>query len=287
MTGNGQEDTRLIDIEKVIAQKNPKLLKRLPGFAIRYIRRIVHEAEINEFYKVAKDAYGLDFVDKIIEYFKLKYKVWGKENVPASGRFIFAANHSLGGIDGVIFIHLVGHLLGENKSLINDLLMNLKNMRELFIGVNKHGQRPRADIEALEKTLASDAQLLIFPAGLVSRRKKGQIRDVAWRKTFITKSVEYQRDIIPVHTDGQLSNFFYNFANLRKFLGIKANLEMFYLADETFKKMDTELNVTIGKPISYQTFDCSLSHWDWAQQVKEYVYRMGESGNTNLEFEKI
>jgi putative hemolysin len=226
--------------------------------------------------------YGLEFVDAALNYFNIETRIVGEENLPKSGRFIFASNHPIGSIDGMIFMQVMGKFYGQTKSVVNDLLLSVENLKSLFVGINKHGSNSREGIEEMDKIFSSDYQILIFPAGLASRKIKGKIADLEWKKTFITKSVKYKRDIIPVHFSGQLSNFFYIFANLRKALGIKSNLEMLYLPDEMFKQKNKKFVVTFGKPISYQTFNNSKDHYEWAQIVRNHVYRIKENHNADF-----
>ena len=277
------EKELFIDIDQVLKSKNPRLYKSLPRFLINYLKRIVHQDEINYIIDTYGHLYGLDFNKAVLEYFDIKTSTIGRENVPENGRFILAANHPIGGIDGMIFIQEAGKIFGPTKSIINDLLMNIKNLAPLFVGVNKHGKATKAVYEEMDKVFSSDVQVLIFPAGLASRRNKGIIRDLEWKKTFISKAVQYKRDVIPVHISGRLSNFFYNLANIRKKLGIKANLEMLYLSDETFKQKHKSFEITFGKPIPYQTFDKRMSHIEWAQKVKNHVYRLEKDKNAVFE----
>ena len=156
----------------------------------------------------------------------------------------------------------------------NDLLMNIKNLHPVFTGVNKHGLSSREDVTDLKEVLAGDDALMIFPAGLVSRKQKGIIRDLDWKKSFISMAIKHKRDVIPVHITGRISNFFYNIASLRKFLRIKSNIEMLYLPNETFKQKYKDIKIIFGKPIPYNVFDKSKNPKDWADWVKEKVYEL-------------
>ncbi len=264
-----------LDLDKIVKSKN----KRLPRFVMNYLKRIVHQDELNYIMGTYKNLEGLEFVEAVLKYFEIKTRCVGTENVPAEGRFIFASNHPIGGVDGMVFMQEVGKFFGTTKSMINDLLMNITNMQSLFVGVNKHGATSRESLEEINRVFDSDEQILIFPAGLASRRKKGVIKDTDWKKTVVTRAVKHKRDIIPVHISGRLSNFFYNFANLRKFLRIKANIEMLYLSDETFKQKKKSYVITYGKPISYKTFNKHHSHYEWAQLLKEHVYKLKDNAN--------
>ena len=126
----------------------------------------------------------------------------------------------------------------------------------------------------VEAGFKSENHLIMFPAGLCSRRQNGVIKDLEWKKTFVVKSVETQRDVVPMHFEGRNSDFFYNLANICKFLGLKVNIAMLYLADEMLKNRHKTFTLTIGKPISWQTFDKSKTPSQWAQFVKDVVYKL-------------
>jgi len=276
MDGNQKrESIPEVDVEKVIASKSEKLLKRLPGFVISYLKRIIHQEEINENLYRIKDLYGIDFVEEVLDYFDVKINSIGKENIPPEGRVIFASNHPLGGFDGLVFMYEISRWNRNVKSVSNDILMNIKNLHPVLVGVNMHGPNSRNDVVNFKKVLEGDDPIMIFPAGLVSRKQKGIIRDLKWKKSFISMATNYQRDIIPVHINGRNSNFFYNLANIRKFLRIKANIEMLYLPDETFKQKNKNITIRFGEPIPYSKFDKSKRPVEWAEWVKGIVYEMG------------
>lgn len=265
-----------IDIEQVLKNKNAKLHKWLPGMVIRYIKRIVHENDINSVMAKIGHLQGLDFVHALIDEFGVEVTLKGAENIPLDRPVIFASNHPLGGMDGVAFMHALGKYRIDLRFLVNDILTNIKNFEPIFIPVNKHGSNSRQVSKLIEDTYAGDYAVLVFPAGLVSRKQKGGIKDLQWKKSFISKAKRYKKDIIPVYIEGRNSDFFYNFANLRKMLGIKSNIEMFYLADEMFAQRGKKVVIHIGKPISYNYFDQSKSESDWAEEVKNLVYQMAQ-----------
>lgn len=263
-----------VDIEQVLKDKNAKLHKWLPGFVISYIKKIVHEAEINQLMEKIGHLQGLKFVDALIEEFGVEVTLTGDENIPLDKPVIFAANHPLGGLDGIAIMHAIGKYRTDIRFLVNDILTNIKNFEPIFIPVNKHGTNSREVSKLIEDTYAGENALLVFPAGLVSRKQKEGIKDLDWKKSFISKAKKYRKDVIPVYIEGRNSNFFYNFANFRKKIGIKSNIEMFYLADEMFAQKGKKVVIHIGKPISYHYFDQSKTENEWAEHVKELVYEM-------------
>jgi putative hemolysin len=264
---------KFIEIEKVIAEKNPRLLKTLPGFVISYIKRVIHQDQINDFIAVHGDKFGFDFIEKIIEEFGVKVVTKGLENVPSQGGIVIASNHPLGGLDALAMMHILSKKRKDMRFIVNDILLSFKNLKELFIPVNKHGKSGAESVKMINTQFASDELTLVFPAGLVSRKQDGGvIKDLEWKKSFITKARQYQRDIIPVYVEGNNSNFFYNLSRWRKRLGIKANIEMFYLMDEMYKQRGKKITIYFGKPITYSTFDKSKTDEQWANEIKNIVY---------------
>jgi 1-acyl-sn-glycerol-3-phosphate acyltransferase len=275
MTGPSEtNDILQLDVEKILYSKNPALKKAVPRFIIRYLKRIVHQDELNDFLKIAGSNRDAGFIKAGLDYFKIRYSVWGVENIPASGRYIFVSNHPLGGLDGLVFIYELSKHFKELKFPVNDILMNISNLSGVFLPVNKHGGQDREAVRKIEGAYASDSQIIYFPAGLCSRKKKGIISDLQWHKSFITKAVQYKRDVVPAYFSGRNSGFFYNLSNIRNFLGIKANIEMLYLADEMFKQKDKKIDLVFGKAIPWQTFNHKKTPLEWADWVKGKSYEL-------------
>ena len=265
---------KFIDIKEVIRKKNPGLAKMLPGFVISFIKRLIHEDDINRLIYDYGDSRGLGFVRHILEDLKVTYTMEGLEHIPINGRYIFASNHPLGGFDGLVLMDAIGTMFPEIRFIVNDLLLNLKNFEPIFVPVNKHGRQPAEYAQKIDETYSCNAQVLYFPAGLCSRKINGEIIDTKWSKNFIQKAVQYERNIVPVYFKGQNSNFFYNLANLRKKLRIKSNIEMTFLVDELFKQKGRCLELKFGAPVSYTTFDKSNNYNFWTEYVREKVYSM-------------
>lgn len=264
-----------LDVEKVFADKSPTLSKVLPGFVIRYIKRIVHQDKLNTYLEKYKDSVGVDFIEGILGEMNTKLDIHGLENIPEKGRCVVASNHPLGGLDGLALMLAVSKVRNDILFPVNDILMNVDNLKPLFTPINKHGGKAQ-NMEVVNETFASESIVCYFPFGLVSRKRKGKIEDLFWRPTFITKSVKFKRDIIPTYIVGRNTNFFYNLSNIRKKLGIKANLEMFFLVDELFKQENATLKITFGKPISYKVFDDRFTKREWSELVRQYSLKVGE-----------
>lgn len=271
------EEDKFIDIDKVFHDKNPSLKRFIPKFLINYLKRITHQEEINEFMANHKHLYGIEYAEAIITNFQSCYEIKGEENIPAEGRYVFVANHPLGGLDGMVFVAAVGRFFKHLKFPVNDILMNITNLSDIFLPINKHGGHSRDAAQAIEDAYASDNQLLMFPAGLVSRKgKNGVIKDLEWKPNFIKKAKLHNRQIIPVHISGRNTNRFYNLANWRKRLGIKANIEMLYLVDELYLQHNDTITITFGKPIDISAVQGGKATKEWAQKIKEDVYALSK-----------
>jgi 1-acyl-sn-glycerol-3-phosphate acyltransferase len=268
----GLSENQTINVENVLFSKNPVLARTIPGFVVNYLKKIVHQDELNEFLKKWGHLKDAALIEAGLKHFEIKFKVTGEENIPKSGRYIFVSNHPLGGLDGLVFIYELSKHFENIKFPVNDILTNIKNLSGIFLPVNKHGGQAKNAARIIEESYASESQILYFPAGLCSRKRKGIIKDLQWQKSFISKSIQHKRDIVPAFFSGRNSNFFYNLANFRKLLGIKANIEMLYLADEMFKQKDKEISLVFGNPIPWETFDKSRSALEWADWVKSKSY---------------
>ena len=267
-----------IDIDEIVRGKAGAKARFVPRFVLSWLKRIIHQDEVNEFILGEGDKQGMPWLDDCMEYLGTTLNVKGLENLPddSDGRlFTFVSNHPLGGPDGVALGHLLGHRYdGRIKYLVNDLLMNLHGLAPFFVPINKTGKQSRDFPRLVEAAFGSPNHIIMFPAGLCSRRIGGQIHDLPWQKTFITKSVETQRDIVPIRFDGRNSDFFYRIANVGKRLGLKFNIAMLYLVDELYKNRGKTFDVTIGKPIPYSTFDKSRKPQEWAAYVEDIVYKL-------------
>ncbi|MCD7938151.1 MAG: 1-acyl-sn-glycerol-3-phosphate acyltransferase [Tannerellaceae bacterium] len=266
-----------INVKEVLTQKAPKLAAVLPGFVIRYIEKTIHQEELNDILLRYKDVEGVGFMLELLDYFDLTLLPQQEERIPQEGRFIFASNHPLGGMDGICLSAFLGERFSHKiRYVVNDVLLNIPHLKSIFIPVNKYGKQRKEVAEMTHEAFMSDNQIITFPAGLCSRWQNGEIRDLEWKKSFIQKAIQYKRDVIPVYFEAQNSSFFYRLARIRKAIGVSFNIELFYLPDEMFKSKHSTYKIYFGKPIPWQTFDKSKSLSEWAEYVKNIVYSLNK-----------
>ena len=276
-----QEKEFRVDVEAIVKEKAGTKAKYIPGFVISWLKKTLHQDEVNRFLTGrAAGKFGVDFLDECVDYLEMDMTVKGLDELPTNegGRyFTIVSNHPLGGEDGVALGKLICHKYDNQMYyLVNDILMNLKGLAPLCIPINKTGSQSRNFPKMVDEAFKSEKNVLMFPAGLCSRKQDdGSIRDLPWKKTFISKSIEYQRDVIPVHFSGHNSQRFYNVARWCKRLNLKVNLAMLFLVDEMYKNVGKHFDVTFGQPIPWQTFtDKSKTPAEWAQWVQDKVYEL-------------
>lgn len=276
-----QEKEFRVDVEAIVREKAGSKAKYIPGFVISWLKKTLHQDEVNRFLTGrAAGKFGVDFLDECVDYLEMDMTVKGLDELTSNegGRyFTIVSNHPLGGEDGVALGKLICHKYDSQMLyLVNDVLMNLKGLAPLCIPINKTGSQSRNFPKMVDEAFRSPKNVLMFPAGLCSRKRDdGTIRDLPWKKTFISKSIEYQRDVIPVHFSGHNSERFYNIARWCKRLNLKVNIAMLYLVDEMYKNVGKHFDVTFGEPIPWQTFtDKSKTPAEWAQWVQDRVYEL-------------
>lgn len=264
-----------IDVEKVIRSKSEKLAKRIPRFVINYLKKIIHQDELNDILLRRGDSSGVDFATEMVEEFDIRFNVHTSTSLDPAKRYIFVSNHPLGGMDGIILIsYLGGQFDNKVRFVVNDLLMHIEPLKPVFVPVNKYGKMRHQSTNLFNEAFASDNQILYFPAGLCSRLIGGKITDLEWKKTFVTKAIDSQRDIVPMYFSGRNSKFFYRLANIRKRLGIKFNIETLYLPDEMFKNRGNTFDLYIGEPIPYEQLCDGTGHKEWCRRIREKCYNL-------------
>jgi 1-acyl-sn-glycerol-3-phosphate acyltransferase len=266
------EEIKFVDVEKILKEKVPQLYKWLPGFGIRWVKKKLHEDDINNTMARIKDFYGLEFNRKGLDLIGAKVYSVNAHHIPKTGNVTIAANHPLGGLDGMALIKAVGEVRPDVHFFVNDILKNIKNYGDVFIAVNKLGSSSAGSLRTMEEIFRQGGAVLIFPAGLVSRKLNGQVKDLSWKKSFVTQAIDHKRMVLPTFIEGSNSKFFYNFAIWRKRLGIKANIEMFFLPDEMFSANKKDIRIHFSKPFSYQLLDESRSHKEWADYIYRFIY---------------
>ena len=265
----------LLDVDELLG---PELKKKLPRFAVNFLKKRIHQDDINECILKAEHYKGVGFFDEALDYVDITYKVRGLENLDPQKKYLFACNHPLGGPEALIIGSIFSRLFGEGfKVPVTPLLASLKPLTEFFIPVNNLSSKQSRDLGVrIADMFTSDNQVLVFPAGLCARKINGKITEMPWKKMFVTQARRYERDVVPVHISGHNSKWYFFLCKLSKMLGLKINIGMLYLVDELFKQRGNEFVITFGEPVPYTTFDKSKNDREWAAEMQERVKALSE-----------
>lgn len=265
-----------ISIDEILREKAGSKARFIPRFVTSWLKRTVHEDEVNRFLAASSGLTGVPWLRECVKYLDMKVEVIGENNLPPENdvkRYTFVCNHPLGGPDGVAIGAEIGERYHDNiRYILNDILTKLPGLAPLSVPINKTGAQSRRTPFLVDEVFKSDYNILLFPAGLCSRRHNGVVRDLPWKKTFVTKSVTSHRDVVPMHFSGGNSNRFYRIARLCEVLHSPVNFAMIYLVDEMYKNTHKKFQLKIGKPIPWQTFDSQRTPAQWAAYVEDICY---------------
>ena len=275
MEKSNERENYLVDIEKILG---PKLRKKLPRIAIYFLKRRLHQDQVNEAIMGANPYHGVGFFDEALKYLNITYRTRGEEKLDKDKKYIFVCNHPLGGPEALIIGSVFHRLYGEGFQVpVTPIMANLKPLAEFFTPVNNLSSKQSRDLgERIAKMFNSDQQVVVFPAGLCARKIKGKITEMPWKKMFVTQARRYERDVVPVHMSGHNSKWYFFLCKLSKFLRLKINIGMLYLVDELFKQRGNEFVITFGEPVPYTTFDKSKTDLQWAAEMQERVKALAE-----------
>lgn len=263
-----------IDIAEVLAAKAPKLARRLPKFVINWLRRTIHEEEINHIYQNYWEYAPQEFIRACFRDWGVSYSIEGIEKLDRNERYLFVSNHPFGGMDGMMLADKLIEYFGDVRVVVNDILRYIAPLDPLWVPVNKHGAQKLSYARKFDEAFASDLPILTFPAGLCSRKIEGRVQDTPWRPNFLKKANASHRKIVPIFVEGRLSNFFYNLSRLRKALGVKANIEMLWLVDEMLSQKGQHFRIIVGEPIEVESLREVGSHAEQVLEVRKACYAL-------------
>jgi hypothetical protein len=271
------EFQKVVDLDKWFKESNNKLFRNLPGFIVNRLKKMICEKEMNALHNKNIDKVGIDYINAILNDLDITIRMHNENALAGAEKCIFVANHPLGGVDALSFLHCINKLKGKVVSPSNQFFNYDPNLAPLIVGVNVFGGSSREQNRIINQTFQSDAQIMIFPAGLVSRKINGEIKDPEWHKSFVSKAIETKRYVVPTFITGVNTPKFYRISRIRKFFRIKMPVEILCLPREMLNKKGSTIDLIFGDPIPYSYFDASKRPHEWAQYVKNMVYDMGKN----------
>ncbi len=283
------EQTKVIQINlrQIVRERLGRYSRLVPGFVLRYLEKTVCQDRLNELLRNNFPREGAEFCEGVLADLNVGLTVVGEDKLPspAQRRVVFVSNHPLGGLDGMALIAWATRRYGGKVHfVVNNLLDAVAPLRSVFVPVNKHGSQSRESIRAIDEAFAGEDPVLVFPAGLCSRRgSNGEIADLEWQKMFVNKAVEHHRDVVPLYFSGRNSDFFYNFAKIRKQLGLKFNIEMIYLPSEIFRARGSRFTLVCGDTIGWQELRSGKAAMEQAAEIRSLVYSLASRLQTTTE----
>jgi putative hemolysin len=278
----------LINIEEIILKKNISFLKNFPllfrKFIFFLINKILYTSRVNGFISSHNDKIDIEFIDEIFEYLDFSYAVSKKDRdkIPSEGSLIVIANHPLGGLDGLVLLKMISEVRKDVKIIVNDVLMNLDNLKNLFLPFDIFSQSPqKSNILEITKAIKNQEVIIFFPAGEVSRFGINGIKDSSWHKGFLTFAQKYNVPIQPVYINAKNSKLFY-FVSL-----ISKKFSMFLLPKELFNKAEKTITIKIGNTISPKVINSGISQEKLLLKlIRKHLYAIGKNKKEIFKTEK-
>ena len=175
----------------------------------------------------------------------------------------------MGGLDGLALLRAVGEVRQDVKIIANDLLMNLDNLKDLFLPFDVYSKKSqKQNIINIKNSLENEEVVIIFPAGIVSRLGFGGIKDKNWRAGALKFAAKFNAPVVPAFVDATNSMLFYISSLLHHRIG------MFMLPHELFGKKDQIIKIKFGDTIPSETFAKSDDLEKYSILLKKHVYAL-------------
>lgn len=211
--------------------------------------------KVNAVHAKCCDTPGPEFVRRLLlEEFKIKLRIDGREvldNLP-EGAFITVSNHPFGALDGIALIYLISQHRPEYKVMVNMILNKISAMRPNFIAVDQSASADPAKravsvagIRTALRQLKEGHPVGFFPAGAMSKTTLHDgLQDRPWQPSVLQIIHRAKVPVIPIYFHGSNSWWF----NLLGHICWPAR--SLRLPAEVFRKVGTEMHISVGPPIS-------------------------------------
>ncbi len=241
-TAVSDQNRRAFDLRRILSERNPRLLNRLPPGVLALARSLTHEHLVNAVLTARSGLEAAEFCEYVLRRLEITLKLENSRYLEDAERPVICANHPSGGLEGVALIAAILRIRGSCRVPANDLLATVEPLGPLIVGVNR--ARPSvADMRELSAAYQGNEPMLIFPAGVTARVYGGVLREYPWETSFVTRARRADRDIVPVWVSGRNSRHFYLIHRIRRVLGIGFNLEMGLLVDELLRRRGDTLTL--------------------------------------------
>lgn len=264
----------MLNIEAAINEKFPELTQKKTGkLALKVIKSLTHENEINDFIDSHQHLKGFAFLNEVLNYFNFSYKVNSDalSRIPAQGRVVMVANHPIGSLDGLALLKMVRSVRPDVRIVASDLLNNIEPLRSLFLGIDNISSKAshKTQFKNIFEALENEEAVIMFPAGEVSRIRPNGVRDGKWKAGFLKLAAKAKAPVQPIYIDARNSSLFYALSTLYKPLGTMM------LVKEMFNKSHQQIEFFVSKPIPWKNIaKHDLPAKNLANKMRKQLYKL-------------
>ena len=277
----------MLNIEQSVVNKYPGFAAHGPLLrksTLSLLRKLTRENEINSFLHDNPGLCGIDFIDRIFDYFNFSYSVSQRErnNIPSQGRVVIIANHPIGSLDGLALLRLVSEVRRDVKIVANDMLMTFEPLQDLLLPLdNMTRSAYRQSYKNILQALNNDEAVIVFPAGEVSRASPRGIRDGQWQAGFLHFARKTRSPLLPILVSAKNSLLFYSASFIFKPFATAL------LAHEMFNKHSSIIKFRVGEMIPAHALESDqLADKALIKRLKKHLYKIGKGKKTTFVTEK-
>ena len=251
------------------------------GFVGRFIARIVmwflRLHKINSIYdRCVANSDEAHFTSSLLYQFRANYHISPSElkRIPTKGPVVLVSNHALGGLDGIMLIHLLQEVRPDFKLMANFILERVTRFKKWFIGVNPFDDNltSKSSIGGFRQVLRhleNDGLFAVFPAGEVASKLKKQVPiDPTWNAATMRLIQRAKVPVVPVYFHARNSPLFYRLAKIHPLLRTAR------LPAELLTQRHRSIDIRIGKPIAVKDQDNHQSIEDYSSFVRHKLYML-------------
>jgi putative hemolysin len=269
--------TIMLNIEQSLTAKFPGFSSQSPiirNSTLSILRKLTRETEINSFLREHQGNRGIDFIERIFEYFNFSYSISQRErnNIPAQGRLVIIANHPIGSLDGLALLRLVSEVRKDVKIIANDMLMAFEPLHDLLLPLDNMTRGAyKQSYKNIISALNNEQAVIVFPAGEVSRASPTGIKDGKWQAGFLHFARKTKAPILPIFVSAKNSMLFYSASMIFKPLATAL------LAHEMFNKHSAEIKFRVGEVIPHHALESNkLADKALIKRLKKHLYKIGK-----------
>lgn len=272
-------DTGLVTAKEVAKAIHADKYGFLGTFSGWILMKVLKISTLNKFYKRNKHLTKIDFLDAILDEFRIKFEIPEEDmkRLPKEGPYITISNHPLGGIDGILLLKLMLEQRSDFKIIANFLLHRIEPLKPYIMPVNPFEDRKDAasSITGFKNAilhLREGHPLGVFPAGEVSTYRDGKlVVDKEWEVAAMKLIKKAEVPIVPIYFHAKNSRLFYRLSKLSD------TLRTAKLPSEVLTQKRRVIKVRVGRAISVKSQKEHKSLADFSEFLRIKTYMLSKT----------